>query len=161
MGTLFELTNECLELYNLAEDDEQAFLDTLESLQGEIAQKASSYVDLIDTLDMEAKAAEQKCNLFKARMEARKNAVKRLKNALLTAMQMLDVKEMQAGDYKLKIAKNGGLQPLKITGDVPDNMTKVTVEPDNEKIRAFLKEQPDNACEWAELQDRGVHLTIK
>lgn len=162
MSTFFELSAECAQLYEWVDDgDDQAFLDTLEGLQGEISQKAESYVALINQFEMEAAAADLKQKQFKARMDARKNAVKRLKEALLAGMQMMDVKEMQAGDYKLKIAKNGGVQPLKITGDVPDNMTKVIVEPDNDKIRAFLKEQPDNACEWAELQERGVHLTIK
>lgn len=161
MSSLYQLTNECLELKELADEDEQAFLDTLEGLQGEIAQKASNYVDLIDHLEMEAAAAEKKYKLFKARMEARQNAVKRLKNALLVAMQTMGVSELEAGDYKLKIAKNGGVAPILITGQVPDNMTKVIVEPDKDKIRAFLKDQPGNSCEWAELQERGVHLNIK
>lgn len=158
MSSLFELTAECLSLYELADEDEQAFVDTLEGLKGEIGQKAANYVDLIDQLDMEAAACDKKAKLLKARAESRQNAVKRLKNALLTAMQAMGVKEMDAGDYKLKIAKNGGLQPLVIDGEVPESMTKVTIEPDNNKIREYLK---DHEADWAHLAERGVHLTIK
>ena len=158
MSSLFELTAECLSLYELADEDEQAFADTLEGLKGEIGQKAANYVDLIDQLEMEAAACDKKAKLLKARAESRQNAVKRLKNALLGAMQAMDVKEMDAGDYKLKIAKNGGLQPIVIDGEVPESMTKVTIEPDNTKIREYLK---DNEADWAHLGERGVHLTIK
>ena len=158
MSSLFELTAECLSLYELADEDEQAFADTLEGLKGEIGQKAANYVDLIDQLDMEAAACEKKYKLLKARAESRQNAVKRLKNALLGAMQAMGVKEMDAGDYKLKIAKNGGIQPLVIDGDIPESMTKVIIEPDNAKIREYLK---DHDADWAHLADRGVHLTIK
>jgi hypothetical protein len=158
MSSLFELTAECLSLYELADEDEKVFADTLEGLKGEIGQKAANYVDLIDQLEMESAACEKKYKLLKARADSRANAAKRLKSALLGAMQAMDVKEMDAGDYKLKISKNGGLQPLVIDGEVPESMTKVTIEPDNTKIREYLK---DHEADWAHLAERGVHLTIK
>ena len=45
-----------------------------------------------------------------------------------------------------------------IDGDVPENMTKVIVEPDNAKIREYLK---DNEAKWAHIGERGRHLEIK
>lgn len=163
MSTLFELTADMQELFTLAteEDDEQAFLDTLESLQGMIQQKAAGYVAVINQLEMEAAAADLQAKLFSAKRDVRKNNVKRMKEMLLAAMDQMGVSELPAGDYTIKAAKNGGLQPLKITGEVPDNMTKVIVEPDNVKIREFLKEQPEHVCEWAFLEERGKHIVIK
>ena len=76
MGTFFELSADFHALHELIDDDEQAFLDTLEGLQGEISQKAESYVALINQFEMEAAAADLKQKQFKARMDARKNAVK-------------------------------------------------------------------------------------
>ena len=160
MATLFELTNEFQLFYELAteEDDEQAFLDTVESLMGELEVKAAGYVNVINQLEMEAAKADLMVKQFKAKLDVRKNHVKRMKEALLTAMDRIGIKELPAGEYTIKIQKNGGLQPLEITGDVPDNMTKVIVEPDTAKIREYLK---DNTCDWAELKERGRHITIK
>lgn len=160
MSTLFELTTDMQALYALAteEDDEQAFLDTLEGLKGMIQDKAASYVDVIQQLDMEAAKADIMAKQFAQKRDVRKNNIKRMKEALMWSMDQMDVKEMPAGDYTIKVVKNGGMQPMVIDGEVPDNMTKVTVEPDNAKIREFLKE---NTCEWAHLEERGVHLTIK
>ena len=72
-------------------------------------------------------------------------------------MVQLDKKDLPAEAFTFKIQKNGGMQPLKIDGEVPQNMTKVIVEPDNDKIREFLKE---NTCDWAHLEERGSHIVI-
>lgn len=98
---------------------------------------------------------------YKAKADARRNSIKAMKNALLTAMERIDAKELEAGDFTIKVQKNGGRAPLKIFGEVPDSMTKIIVEPDTEKIRAFLDTMPDQRCEWAALLERGKHISIK
>lgn len=160
MATLFELTNEFRALYELATEDgdPQALADTIESMLPDLQQKAVGYVAVINQLEMESAKADEISKAFKAKADARKNSVKALKNALLMALDSICATEMQAGDWTIKAVKNGGVQPIVIDGDVPDNMTKVTVEPDNAKIREFLKE---NTCEWAHLEERGRHITIK
>jgi hypothetical protein len=82
-----------------------------------------------------------------------------MKEALINAMDAAGIDTLKAGEYTLKIAKNGGLQPLKIDGDVPDSFTKVIVEPDNKKIRDALLEGQE--LEFAHLEPRGRHLNIK
>ena len=163
MSTLFELTNEFRALYELATEDgnPQALADTIESMLPELQQKAVGYVAVINQLEMESAKADEISKAFKAKADARKNSVKALKNALLMALDSINATEMQAGDWTIKAVKNGGVQPLRITGEVPDNMTKVTVEPDGAKIREFLKDQPEHVCEWAFLEERGRHITIK
>ena len=56
MSSLFDLQGDFLALYELAtsEGDEQAFLDTLEGLMGELEVKAGGYVHVIKQLEMEA-----------------------------------------------------------------------------------------------------------
>lgn len=161
--TLFEISNDFQRLYEIAcdDDDPKALIDTISGMMPEIEQKAAGYVAVIQQLDMEAKKAKELSDLFKAKQAARENNIKRMKMALLQAMDSMQVNELAAGDYKIKIAKNGGMQPLTITGDVPENMNKIIVEPDNDKIRAFLEEQPDHKCEWAYLSKRGRHINIK
>ena len=161
MGTLFDITADFQQLYEMATDpecDEQVFSDTLEALTGELEVKSKGYVSVIKQLEMEMTQANITAEMFKMKSKIRENHIKRMKEALLYAMTEIGTDKVEAGDWTIKVQKNGGLQPLKIDGEVPENMTKVIIEPDNEKIRAFLK---DNTCDWAHLEERGKHIVIK
>ena len=161
MSTLFEIVDDMKELYELATDpdmDSQIFEDTLEAIKGSLEVKAKGYVNVIKQLEMEQKQAEEVSKMFAEKAAVRKNNAKRMKDMLKFALESTNQKEMAAGDFTIKLQNNGGLQPLKITGNVPESMTKVIVEPDNDRIREFLKE---NTCEWAHLEERGKHVVIK
>lgn len=163
-GTLFDIVGEFQELYDMAtseeEQSEQVFQDTLDSLKGELETKSNGYVAVMNRLEMEQKKADEVVKRYQAIRDARKNAIKRMKDTLMLAMDELQIEQMPAGDFTIKIKKNGGVQPMVIDlpDQVPDNMTKVVIEPDNDKIRAFLK---DNECEWAHLEERGRHVEVK
>ena len=161
MSTLWTLKELFYQLYELATDDEdqQAFIDTLESLRGELVDKAAGYTHVIKQLEMEMQQCDQVVKEFSDKKEKRANAIKRMKQLMIEAMDAAGLESISAGEYTLKIAKNGGLQPLKIDGDVPDNFTKVIVEPDNKKIRDALLEGQE--LEFAHLEERGRHLNIK
>ena len=161
MATLFEIVDDMKELYEMATDpdvDPQVFQDTLEGLKGMLEVKACGYANVMKQLDMEAKQAKEVSKMFADKAKVRENNIKRMKEALQTVMESQDMTEMAAGAFTIKLQKNGGLQPLVIDGEVPQNMTKVIVEPDGDKIREFLK---DNTCEWAHLEERGKHIVIK
>lgn len=161
MSSLYELTSEFMMLYELAasDEDEQAFLDTLEGLKGELSAKAGGYVHVINQLAMEAAECSKVMNAFKAKKEVRENHIKRMKEALMEAMDAAGVDKLQAGEYTLKIAKNGGVQPLTIDGEVPDNFKKIIYEDDKDKIRKALIDGED--LKFAHLEERGRHLNIK
>lgn len=160
MSNLFEIVDEFAELYQLLIDgaDEEVVNDTLDSLNAELEVKSAGYVAVINQLDMEQKRADELAKKYADIRDARKNAVKKMKERLLIAMTALEKAEMPAGDFTIKVKKNGGVQPLKITGEVPENMTKITVEKDTDKIREYLK---DHECDWAHLEERGQHIEIK
>lgn len=158
--TLYDLQGEFLRLYQIITDeDEQVFLDTLEGLQGELEIKASGYVHVMKQLEMEEDECDKVIEAFKAKKAVRSNARKRMKEALINAMDVAGLNELPAGEYTLKIAKNGGLQPLKIDGDIPDNFMKVQLVPDNDKIRKTLNDGEE--LPFAHLEERGRHLDIK
>lgn len=165
MSTLFEITAEFNELYALAtaeEVDDQVFNDTLEALTGELEVKGSGYVAVINQLDMEQKKAKELADQFKRKADIRGNAIGRMKDALKVAMVKIGTDKIEAGDYTIKLQKNGGKQPLIIDGDVPESMCRVILEPDKERIRGFLESLDENdACEWAHLEERGQHVVIK
>lgn len=159
--TLFEIVDDYQNLYELAIDpdtDPEVFNDTLEAIKGALEVKSSGYVNVIKQLEMEAKQADEVSEMFKAKAEVRKNNIKRMKEMLKSALEATNQESLTAGAYTIKLQKNGGVQPLVIDGDVPQNMTKVIVEPDNAKIREYLK---DHSCEWAHLEERGKHIVIK
>lgn len=160
MSSLYDIESDFLALYELAttEGDEQAFLDTLEALKGELEVKAGGYVHVIKQLEMEADECDKVIDAFKAKKATRTNNVKRMKEALMQAMDIAGVDKLPAGEYTLKIARNGGLQPL-VLGDVPDNYMKVKLEPDTDKIRKALNDGED--LSFAHLEERGRHLNIK
>ena len=158
--TLFDIVGEYKQLYELAieDGDKQAFLDTLEGLKGELEVKAAGYVQVIKQLEMEADECDRVIEAFKAKKQTRANSIKRMSEALQAAMETAGVDVLNAGDYELKIVNNGGVQPLEITGEVPDNFLKVIYEPDNAKIREALKYTELN---FAHLKERSRHLKIK
>lgn len=160
MGTLYDIQGEFLALYELAlqDEDEQAFLDTLESLKGELEAKAEGYAHVIKQLEMEEKECDRVQKTFQEKKEQRANAVKRMKEAIMSALDVAGMTEIKAGDYTFKIAKNGGVEPMIIDGEVPDNFMKVIYEPDKNAIREALKSLD---LEFAHLEPRGRHLNIK
>ena len=162
MATLFEITQEFELLYEMGADpdcDEEAFEGTLEALTGELEVKAKGYVAVMKQLEMEQKQAEEVSKAFAEKAKTRKNHITRMKDALKMAMETADLKSIEAGAFTVKIAGNGGKEPLKITGDVPDNMMRIVMEPDTEKIRDYVTEHPE--CEWAHIEPRGTHIVIK
>lgn len=164
MNNLFDIVGEFNELYQMAtseeEQAEQVFIDTLESLKGELTQKAAGYVAVMNRLDMEMKKAEEIEKRYKAIKESRKNAIQRMKDACLWACDELGVKEIDAGDVKIKVKNNGGQLPLIIDKpeSVPENLTKITIEPDKAKIREYVE---NNECDFAHLEPRGRHIEVK
>ena len=165
MGTLFDISNDVRALYDFAtnlepsELDEQAFQDTLDGLVGELEIKSAGYVSVIQQLEMEQKKAEELAADFKAKADVRKNNVKRMKDALKWAMINANMDKVDAGDFTIKLQNNGGKQPLKITGDVPDNYKRIVYEDDMELIRKRLEE--GEKLDFAHLEERGKHITIK
>ena len=143
------------------EEDPQAFLDTLESLNADLAEKSAGYVSVIKQLDMESDECDRVIEAFNRKKEVRQNNIKRMKEALLGAMDTAGLTEIQAGNYTLKIAKNGGKAPLEIPDEslVPERFMKINYEPDKELIRKTIEDGTD--LPFAEIKERGRHLTIK
>ena len=163
MSTLFEITDEFERLYQMAIDEElsdEAFDGTFEMIMADLEVKAGGYSSVIKQIEMEADKAEELEKEFKRKKEVRQRRAKAMKEAVKHAMEVANVKELNAGKFTIKLKKNGGLEPLVIDRpeEVPDNMKIIKVENDNKLIREHLK---DHQEPWAHLEERGSHIEIK
>ena len=159
MSTLYQITNEYLELLDLADEDDQAFLDTLESITGELQDKAESYAVVISEINAGIEKFNTEIERLTARRDCMKKAVHGMKERIKNAMAAMDMKEIKSDHYTFKIQTNGGKLPITILGEVPDNYKRVVYEDDIEKIRADL--ESGKVLNFAELGVRGKHLRIK
>jgi len=165
MATLYDIVGEYQQLYAMLTDpeaDEQTVLDTLEGLQGELELKSEGYVKVLRQMEAEQKAFEAESDFFKQKADVRKNNIKRMKDALCQALILTghdDKKGIVAGNYVLKVAGNGGQQPMVIDGEVPESFKRVILEDDKALIRKALEE--GKQLDFAHLEERGKHLSIK
>ncbi|MBO5179307.1 MAG: siphovirus Gp157 family protein [Clostridia bacterium] len=139
--------------------DEQCVLDTLESIEGEIEDKADNYAKIIKEFEAlkDARKAEAKRLIESAAVLD--NRIKILKNNLFNVMKETGKTKFNTELFSFNICKNGGKQALTIDGEVPEQFTKIVVENDTDKIRVAL-ESGEN-LPFAHLEPRGESLRIK
>lgn len=162
MSSLFQITSDMQTLYDMLTDpdaDVQAVRDTLDGMMGELEVKASGYIAVLEQMDMEQKKAEEMYKFFKEKADARKNGIKRMKDAIKWAMINLNLDKIEAGNYTIKLQSNGGKLPLQIIGEVPDNFKRIIYEDDTELIRKHLEN--GETLGFAYLEERGKHVVIK
>lgn len=157
--TLYELTGQYLTLLEMMEDpetDPEIIADTMEGVEGEIEIKAENYIRVMKELEAEANKIDAELRRLGHRWDACQINIRRLKESLLNAMQVMDKPKIQTEHFRLSIAKNGGVRPVKITGEVPPEFCRL--EPDSRKIREALNE---GELDFAHLEERGVHLNVR
>lgn len=162
MSTLYQLTAEYLALMEMAEDpdiDEQAFLDTLESIEGDICDKAEAYAIIISEVTAKAAQLNSEAKRLTAWADSLTNKAARMKDALMFSMDAVGAKKIETDHFRFSIAGNGGKKPLKITGEVPEAYTIMKPEIDTKGIRDALEAGME--LNFAHLEERGRHLNIK
>jgi thioesterase domain-containing protein len=163
--TLYDITGEYLRLYDLMTDDETnneaAIMTAFEELHYDLSQKSAGYVAIIKQLEMESDECDKQIEYFSQKKKQRQNSVKRLKEALLNAMDIANLNEIKAGSWTIKVAKNGGKTPVEIPDEskVPENFMRIKYEVDKDLIRQSLEEGKE--LSFAKLGERGRHLNIK
>ena len=109
MSTLYELTEDYMNLLELAEDpdiDEQAFTDTLEGIEGALEDKAEGYAKVIRTLEGDAAACDAESKRLRNKKQTIENNIKRMKAALQYAMQATGKTKFKTALFSFGIQKN-------------------------------------------------------
>ena len=162
MSEIYELTRNYDEVLNMLyqdDVDEQMVLDTLESIEGDIEDKADNYAKIMKELETKAKARKEEAQRLSESAKVFENRVKALKSILFNAMKETGKTRFATNLFSFSIAKNGGKQALTIDSEVPAEYTKTVVENDTDKIRQALEE--GKKLPFAHLEPRGERLSIK
>ena len=162
--TLYEITEDYKRLLAFAESDDiepEVLADTFEALDGELEVKADGYGRVLAQLKADAENLAGEIERLNKRKKTIEANIDKMVSMLKMAMETTGKTEFKTDLFTFKVVSNGGLQPVKIIGDVPSEFTKtkMVVSNDTEKIRDYLAAYGNTA--WAELEPRGRRLSIK
>lgn len=138
--TLYDLTAEMLDLSELltsGDIDEQAYADTLESLQFDTEQKLEGYAKLIRSMEAEADAYKAEADRFAAKRKARENAAARLKERIAVHLSSTGQTKAPAGLFSWSLRTSKAVA-ITDESELPMSVLRVKSEPDKTKIRELL-----------------------
>lgn len=138
--------------------DEQMIFDTLESIEGEIEDKADNYAYIITEILNDANACKLEKDRLEKRQKSLENKAKNLKKNLMEIMKDTGKTNFKTQLHTFRIQKNGGKRALTIDGEVPVEYTKTIIENDTDKIRQALEEGKE--LSFAHLEAQGESLRI-
>jgi len=144
MSSLYELTQEALELYNPPVNEEtgeileDAYLAIVENANA-LEKKMDSYVEVKKMIDSDIDAIDKEIKRLQALKSHRNNNLSRLLNALTDALRALGREEMQTPLNKLKIVKNPPAVSVIDESKIPDKFNKIKYELDKTAIKDALK----------------------
>lgn len=111
MGTLYNLSQEYEQLYELLSDDNdemlnEALFDTIEGIEGEFEQKAEATAVYIKRLNAEAEMIKQEVQTLQKRQKSRQNKADRLKEYLFDAMKSVKLNKIDAPKASISLRKS-------------------------------------------------------
>ena len=138
MATLYELTGQFLDIYNM-ELDEETKLDTLDSIDWhtDYENKVENYIKVIKNTeaDIEARKNEIKRLTELNRADERKN--ERLKEALKDSMALTGHERVDTPLFKVSFRKSEAVEVDDLL--LPEAYTVATYKPDNKRSKEDLK----------------------
>ena len=162
---LYELTEQYQALQEMIYDpevDEQTLKDTMEAVWGEIEEKADGYAKIIFGIKADVEKLQAEERRLNARRQRLENRAKWLKDNLEASMREVGKTKFKTALFSFNIQKNGGVEPLVITGALEDIPGKYLIQQppvvNNEAVRRLLAERP---VDWAHLEPRGESLRIR
>lgn len=136
MGTLYQMTTQASELYELLQGeiiDEQVFLDTLEAIG--TGEKIESYCHVIKELQGDLEKFKAEMDRLTARMQPIKNNIERMKNSLLAFLRASGQDKVKAGTFTVSIGTSKGtnildeaLIPTEFKTPQPDKIDKTAIK---------------------------------
>lgn len=144
MATIYELTDEYVELLNMLEDpdiDPDVLADTMEGLSGEIEVKADGYAKVIAELNAAIAGLKAEIERLTNRKTTMENNVKYLKSTLQFAMETTGKTKFKTDLFSFSVQKNPAAVVVdKPLTEIPDKYL-IPQDPkiDKTKIKEDLK----------------------
>lgn len=161
---IYELTDKykVLEMAVRINPDNEELKVEYEKITDDVETKAENYAKIIKNLEAEQKALMDESKRLSDRAGVIKNNIKSLKDNLMWSMEQTNKTKFKTDLFAFSISKNGGLAPLEVSvgvDELPEELRKVTVEPDTTAIRKYIEETGD--LSYGFFKDKGHHLTIR
>ncbi|CDG04260.1 siphovirus Gp157 family protein [Lactococcus lactis] len=138
---LYDLTQSYLTVANMEDLDEQTLVDTLDSIQENINDKAENIGKLIRMVEADTAAFKAEKDRFATKQKTAENKIKSLKLYLQSNMEALGTKQLKTELFSFNIQKNPISLKIDDEGGLhTDYVHQVTsYEIDKEKLKQDLK----------------------
>lgn len=135
METLYELTGAFNQVAERLEEENPAVLDTLESLDMAIEEKADGYAKMIRNEDSRSKSLDEEIKRLKQRKQTIDNNVKRMKESLQNCMLDIGKTKFKTDLFSFNIQKNQPKVEITDESKIPDEYKKYKIEYDKTAIK--------------------------
>ncbi len=136
MATLYEMTSQAKELYDLLqgeEIDEQTYLDTLEAIGAE--EKVENYCKVLKELQADFDKFKAETDRLATRMKTTNNGIDRMKDSLLSFLKGSGQEKVKAGTFTVSIGVSKQtniiderLIPAEFRTPQPDKLDKTAIK---------------------------------
>ena len=138
MATLYELTGQFLDIYNL-ELDEETKLDTLDSIdwQTDYEEKVENYIKVIKNIESDVEARKAEIKRLTELNKADEKKKDHLKETLSTSMQLTGHERVDTPLFKVSFRKSQAVEVDELV--LPESYKVATWKPDKKRLKEDLK----------------------
>jgi hypothetical protein len=138
MATLYELTGQFLDIYNL-ELDEETKLDTLDSIdwQTDYEEKVENYIKVIKNIESDVEARKAEIKRLTELNKADEKKKEHLKETLSASMQLTGHERVDTPLFKVSFRKSQAVEVDELV--LPESYKVATWKPDKKRLKEDLK----------------------
>lgn len=159
MSSMFELTDEFVELYQSEDFDEKKLEETAIAIKG----KAEGAALFLKSLESDSKQIATTIMELQAKKKAIDNKFASFRGYVKFNLEKMGLERLEAGVFTFTINKNGGKLPVLIVlppEKIDKRYQKINIDIDKEAILADF-EETGIVPNGIEISERGTHLRIK
>lgn len=145
-STLYELTEEFLNLLSMAEDpdvDPQAFKDTLEGLEYEVELKADGYAKIIRQVEGNIATVDAEIKRLQGFKKLLEGNVDTMKGNLENTMKVTGKTKFKTDLFSFRIQKNPVSVKIDNEDDIPPEYLKITTSVNKTAIKEAIESGED------------------